>query len=236
MPPLRFCSRVLIFAFAAMVSHMDKNIGKIMDLLKELGLDDNTVVIFTSDNGAQGGFGGVGAEFFEFFEPMGSLRGTKGSMYEGGLRVPMIARWPGKIPAGAVNEDLVWYFPDVMPTLAELAGVKAPEGIDGVSVAPALIGEKAAGRKQQTHEYLYWELWEQLEDYKRALRMGNWKAVDNPGAGIELYNLAVDESEAHDVAADNPEIIGRISRIFEQAHIDPMPQVAPPLVEGWRYF
>lgn len=222
---------------AAMITRMDKNVGRIMDLLKELDLDDNTVVFFTSDNGAQGSYGGEGSDFFEFFEPMGDLRGRKGSMYEGGLRVPMIVRWPGRIPAGAVNSDLAWYFPDVMPTLAELAGAQTPAGVDGISVLPSLIGEKAAGRKQQTREYLYWELWIQDGVMKQAALMGEWKAlIEKPGSPIELYNLASDESESNNVASENPRILERMKQIFEEAHTEPMPQVAPPLVRGSRYF
>ena len=222
--------------YAAMVSHMDRNVGKLLDLLDELNLTDNTVVFFTSDNGAQGGFGGRGARFFDFFEPMGKLRGSKGSMYEGGIRVPMIARWPGHIAPGTLDDRLVWYFPDVMPTLAELAGVKAPAGIDGISVLPALIGEKTAGRKQPEHEYLYWELTAE-SGLRQSLRMGDWKAVrEQPGGDVELFDLKNDESETTNVAAGHPEVMARINKILVGCRTEPMPQVEPKAVLDRRYF
>jgi len=222
--------------YAAMISHMDKNIGKVMALLKELGLDENTVVFFTSDNGAQGGFGGTGADFFEFFNPMGPLRGRKGSMYEGGIRVPMIARWPGKIRPQTVNDELAWYFPDVMPTLAELAGAEPPPGIDGISVVPALIGEESAGRKQERHEFLYWEL-TRSTGLQQAVRMGNWKAVRNdPDRPLELFNLESDIGETTDVSSRHPQVMRKIEEYLQACRSEPMPQVEPKRVEGKRYF
>ena len=129
---------------------MDTSVGQVFDLLKELKLDGDTIVFFSSDNGAQAG---VGTDPV-FFNGTGGLRGYKTTMYEGGIRTPMIVRWPGKIKAGTVSPH-VWYFTDVLPTLAALAGVEAPKGIDGLSVTPTLLGDAS---KQKQHDYLYWEL------------------------------------------------------------------------------
>ena len=146
--------------YAGMVSRMDHDVGRMMTLLKELGIDDNTIVFFTSDNGAQGG---VGTDP-EFFNATGKLRGYKGSPYEGGLRVPMIARWPGHVPPGTTS-DQVWAFWDFLPTAAELAGVEPPKGIDGISMLPDILG-----KKQRSHEFLYWELpWGRFSLYCAAL-------------------------------------------------------------------
>lgn len=222
--------------YAAMVELMDRNVGKIMALLKELELDNETIVFFTSDNGAQGSYGRSRSRFFEFFEPMHPYRGSKGAMYEGGIRVPMIARWPGKITAGAVDDSLAWYFADVLPTFAELAGVEPPDGLDGISVVPALIGEKAAGRKQKEHEFLYWEM-PSGQGLRQALRMGKWKAVRDQGGGkLELFDLEADKGESSDVSAANPEIMQKIEQILATCRVEPRPQVEPLTVESWRYY
>ena len=169
-----------------------------MALLKELNLDENTIVFFTSDNGAQGNFGGVGAEFFDFFNPMGPFRGRKGSLYEGGLRVPMIARWKGKIAPGTINDGCTWYFPDVLPTFAELAGGRVPGNIDGISIAPELLGGVSSGIRKR--DFLYWETGSG-ENMKQAVRMKEWKAVRNGrNQPLELYNLAADIGETTNVA------------------------------------
>ena len=214
-------------AFAAMVTRLDSEVGRIMQLLEELDLDDNTIVFFTSDNGAQGGGGPDPA----FFKAGGPLRGFKGMMYEGGLRVPMIVRWPGKVAAGAIS-DHVWYFADVLPTLAELAGVEPPAPVDGVSVAPTLLGQPG----QKSREYLYWERSSfdrttgliRSASLSQAVRLGDWKAIRaKPQSPIELYDLARDVSETTDVAAQHPAVLARIEEIFEQAHEDPPPQREP---------
>ncbi|MDZ7636842.1 MAG: arylsulfatase [Bryobacterales bacterium] len=163
--------------YAGMVSRVDQGVGQILRLLKQLGLDDNTIVFFTSDNGGHSrqGFDREETRLANY----GPFRGYKTTMYEGGLRVPMIARWPGKIPAGRVSGH-PWMFMDAMPTFAEIAGVPAPDGIDGVSVLPTLMGGG-----QKPHEYLYWELASFNMNKKewapglppQALRMGDWKAV-----------------------------------------------------------
>lgn len=220
-------------AFAAMVTRLDDGVGQIMALLKKLKIDDNTIVFFTSDNGGQA-VGGVDAEFFEANKP---LRGYKGGMYEGGLRVPMLVRWPGKIKAGAVNEH-VSYFPDMMPTLAELAGVSGcvPPETDGISIVPALLGEDVAGRRQQKHEFLYWELGDEGR-LIQAVRMGKYKAVrPKAGAELELYDLSTDISETKNIAARHSEIIAKIKAYLKTARTPLRPQGEPPGVEwDWRY-
>jgi arylsulfatase A-like enzyme len=134
--------------FATIITYMDYQFGKVMSLLKSLKLDENTLVIFASDNGPR-----MGWEFYDFFESTGPFRGKKGELYEAGIRIPMIARWPGKIRSGVVNDNTVCYFPDILPTFCEIAGTKIPGNIDGISILPALRGNN----KQKTHYYLYWE-------------------------------------------------------------------------------
>lgn len=190
-------------AIAAMISRMDRDVGTILGLLRELGAEQNTLVIFASDNGCAGG------ALLEQFNGSGPLRGRKSTLYEGGLRVPMIARWPGMVAQGTVS-DHPSGFQDMMPTFAELAGVSVPEPTDGISMAPTLLGKG----EQKQHEYLYWEL-----RADRAVRMGNWKAVRTK-AGLELFNLHDDMSEASNIAAKHPEIVRKISTIIETAHRD----------------
>lgn len=222
-------------AFAAMVSRLDREVGRMMDLLKELGLDEKTIVFFTSDNGGQGG----GGPDPEFFQANGALRGYKGMMYEGGLRVPMIVRWPGQIKRGSVN-DHVWYFADVMPTLCELADVAPPQHTDGISVVPTLIGSDG----QKLHEYLYWERSNfnpktgliRPASLVQAVRMGNWKGIrKRPNAALELYDLAKDIGETTDVAQTHPDIASRIEMIMKTAHTDPPPQLEPDAPKGRRF-
>jgi arylsulfatase A-like enzyme len=208
--------------YAAMVSMVDRNLGEVLALLKEFGLDEDTLVFFCGDNG--------GADYFPDKEhPKGFhganvdphtgkvFRGHKGNLYEGGLRLPMIARWPGRIQAGRVS-DLLWYFPDVLPTVAELAGVAVPKDLDGISVVPELLGEAAAGRKQEQHEYLYWELSGQT-----AVRMQQWKAVQ-PGKSKdwELYDLSSDIEEQNNLAVAQPDLLAKLKAFAEQAHEEPV--------------
>ena len=190
---------------AAMITRMDRDIGRLMAQLKELGLDGKTLVMFASDNGPHKEGGGDP----EFFNSSGPLRGYKRAVYEGGIRVPLIARWPGHVLA----------FWDFLPTCCELAGVQPPEGIDGISIVPTLLG---GGRKQTEHEYLYWEFHEQGK--KQAVRMGDWKGVrldvaKNPDGPIELYNLKDDIGEAKNVAARRPEIVAKIEEYMKAAHV-----------------
>lgn len=204
--------------YAAMVTMVDRQVGEVLALLKELQLDEKTIVFFCGDNGGNDyfrdkdhprGFHGAnvhpktGVEF----------RGTKGTLYEGGLRIPMVAYWPKRIPGGRTS-DLLWYFPDVFPTLCELTGTKPPQDVDGLSIVPELIGEKAAGRRQAEHEYLYWEL-----NGQTAIRMGKWKAIRPRGRrDWELYDLSQDVSETKNVAAEHPEVLARLTQKAEAAH------------------
>jgi arylsulfatase A-like enzyme len=180
-----------------------------MALLKELNLDDHTLVIFTSDNGPHS----EGGHSAEFFESRGGLRGIKRALYEGGIRIPMIARLPGKVPAGRVSEQVVAFW-DMLPTMAELLGVKVPDGMDGVSVLPAIFGDRKV-----EHPPLYWEFHE--GGFKQAARIGNWKAVRKGAAGVlELFDLATDVSEKNDVAAAHPEVIKQFEDYFKTARTE----------------
>lgn len=204
--------------YAAMVTMVDRQVGEVIDLLKELSLDENTIVFFCGDNGGNDyfkdknhprGFHGANVNPATGVE----FRGTKGTLYDGGLRIPMTVRWPGTIQPGQVS-DLLWYFPDVLPTVAELAGAKTPDDVDGMSILPELIGEEAAGRKQTSHEYLYWEIGTQV-----AIRMENWKAIQ-PGEkrGWELYDLSKDLSEEKNVADKHPNVLTQLRLMAADAH------------------
>ena len=200
--------------YAAMISRMDRDVGRILDRLTQYGLDRNTVVFFTSDNGPsiEGGIDPV------FFDSNGPLRGVKRDVYEGGIRVPMIVWGPGRVPAGRTS-DQVWAMWDVLPTVAELTGARAPGGIDGISMAAAITGRGAAPQ----HESLYWEFHEQ--GGRQAVRRGNWKAVrlgvsENPRAPIELYDLATDPGEERDVAARHPDVVREMDAVMAREHTD----------------
>jgi arylsulfatase A-like enzyme len=195
---------------AAMISRLDRDIGRVMARLKQQGLDQNTLVFFASDNGPHR----EGGNDPEFNHSSGPLRGIKRSMYEGGVRVPFIARWPGKIEAGSTS-DYVGYFADLMPTLAEVAGVPSPKGIDGLSFLPTLLGHAS---EQKQHPFLYWEFYEQ--GGRQGVRMGDWKGIAQPFAGpIELYNLKSDLGETKNVAAEHPEVVQAIRAIMEKEHV-----------------
>jgi len=217
-------------AFAAMVTHLDDGVGEIMALLKELKIDDNTIVFFTSDNGGQGS-GGPDAKFFEANKP---LRGYKGHMYEGGIRVPMVVRWPGKIKDGTIN-DHISYFPDIMPTLAEMAGAKVPAKTDGISIVPTLLGEDVIGRNQKEHKFLYWELGGE-GNLSQAVRMGRWKAVrPKGGAALELYDLETDIGETKNLAEERSDIMAEIEAYLKTARTPMRAQGEPEGVEwDWR--
>jgi arylsulfatase A len=218
-------------AFAAMVSRMDRDVGRLVALLQDLGIDRRTIVLFTSDNGGQDGWGADLA----FFQGNGPLRGGKMSLYEGGIRVPLVVRWPGVIEAGQVS-DHVWAFWDVFPTLAELARAKAPDGLDGVSMLPALLGAGRSGHEAPEHEFLYWEYGNVLGQapIRQAARWGKWKGVradlDGP---LELYDLATDLGETTDVAADHPEIVARIEAYLDSART--ATRAYPPGISTYRY-
>jgi arylsulfatase A-like enzyme len=197
---------------AAMITRMDRDIGRLFDRLKALGLDDKTLVLFSSDNGPHKEGGADPA----FFGSSGGLRGIKRDLYEGGIRVPLIARWPGRITAGS-GSDHVCAFWDFLPTCCELAGVPTPEETDGLSFLPTLLGQP---QRQRQHPYLYWEFHEQGK--KQAVRMGHWKGVrlnvaKDPAGPIELYHLAEDPGEQENVASRNPEAVARIATIMASA-------------------
>ncbi|HEY1189263.1 MAG TPA: arylsulfatase [Gemmata sp.] len=197
--------------YAAMVTRMDRSVGRIVEKLKAAGLEKDTLVLFTSDNGPTHNVGGADSDFFR---SAGPLRGLKGSVYEGGIRVPLIAYMPGTIEAGAVF-DAPFYFPDVLPTLCEVAGAKVPEKIDGISFLPVL-----KGAKQRSHEFLYWE----FPGYggQQAVIEGEWKAVRQAlGKGVvktELYNLTKDGAEKADVAARHPDVVARLEKRMTDEH------------------
>ena len=198
-------------AFAAMVSRLDADIGRILHTLETQGLLDQTLVIFTSDNGPHQEAGADPT----FFNSSGGLRGMKRDLYEGGIRVPMIAMWQGVIQPNSTT-DHVSSFWDVMPTLCAMVGVDPPPNIDGISFLPTLLGES-----QIAHDYLYWEFHEQ--GGKQAIRMNNWKGVrlnvhDNRAAPIELYDLSRDRQEARDLSFDYPNIVARIAQLMNEAH------------------
>jgi len=199
-------------AFAAMVKQLDDYVGEILEKLTELGIEKNTIVIFASDNGPHQ----EGGADPDYFDSNGPLKGYKRDMYEGGIRTPLIAMWPGKIKAGSTS-DHVSAFWDIMPTLAEIAGLKSPENIDGISFLPTLLGKK----RQSAHEYLYWEFHEQ--GGKVAVRMENWKAVKlninkTQQGAVELYDLSKDIGETTDIASEHPEIVKKMEEIMKEAH------------------
>jgi len=195
--------------FAAMITRMDADIGKLLAKLDQNGQAENTLVILASDNGPHQ----EGGHKSGHFESSGPLRGIKRDLYEGGIRVPAIMKWPGKIQPGRVS-DQVWAFWDFLPTAAEIAGVPAPAGTDGISILPTLLG-----KPKKQHEYLYWEFHER--GFDQAVRLGDWKGVRSGRQGaIELYDLGADLSERKNVAANHPETVDRIRRIMETARTD----------------
>ena len=200
-------------AFAAMVTLLDKKVGEIFAKLKELGLEKNTLVIFSSDNGPHK----EGGADPDYFDSNGPLKGYKRDLYEGGIREPMIAWWPGKIKKGSTS-DLISAFWDVMPTLTEIAGVKAPENIDGISFLPTLLGKS----DQKKHDYLYWEFHEL--GGRQAVRKGNWKLVryhvqDPAKITTELYDLANDPGEITDVSKRHPEVVAELLKLMAQSRV-----------------
>jgi arylsulfatase A len=199
--------------YAAMVVSVDHTVRRILQKLRQLGIEENTLVIFSSDNGSysEGGY------HYRMHDSNAPFRGGKRDLYEGGIRVPMIAWWPGTIAPGG-RTDHVSAFWDFAPTVLELAGVPVPEGMDGISYLPTLRGRS---EDQRPHEYLYWEFYEM--GGRQALRTGDWKGVrlgvrNNPTASLELYHLGDDPAEERDVAAQHPRIVERIEALMREAH------------------
>lgn len=216
-------------AYAAMVTRMDRDIGRIVDLLEELELRDDTLIMFSSDNGATFDIGGADSPFFE---SCGPFRGRKGSVFEGGLRVPLIASWPGKVPAGEVSDHVAAFW-DLMPTFAELAGAEIPATTDGLSFLPTLLGMG----EQATHRYLYWE----FPGYRgqQALRAGRWKAVRrNLADGVvrtQLFDLLEDPAESVDLASQEPELLSQLEAWMAEAH-SPSPEYPLQAIDAGNRF
>jgi arylsulfatase A len=199
-------------AFAAMIKELDDYVGEIIAKIRELGLEKNTIIIFSSDNGPHMEGGGDP----DYFDSNGGLKGYKRDLYEGGIRVPLLVLWPGKIKPGSVSNHISAFW-DILPTLAEITGADIPAATDGISFLPALLRKK----KQAEHDYLFWEFHEQ--GGKMAVRQGNWKAImlnvdKNAGNSIELYDLSKDTGETRDIASSYPEIAGKLGDIMKQAH------------------
>jgi arylsulfatase A-like enzyme len=211
--------------YAAMITRADRHVGALLEALKESGQEENTVVFVTSDNGAPAGEGHT----IEFFRSNGALRGTKAQVYEGGIRVPMIVRWPGKIRPGTVS-DLPWTFCDFLPTVADIAGIAPPRNIDGTSMAAAL--QSGAGARDLPTRFLYWEFYQfdaahsqlRKNTLSQAARWGEWKAVrTKPGTPLELYNLRTDLSETTNIAAAHPDVAANLESFINRSHIEPRP-------------
>lgn len=198
-------------AFAAMVSLLDEQVGEIRAKVEELGIAENTIIIFTSDNGPHR----EGGADPDFFNSNSNLRGYKRDLYEGGIRVPMVAYWPGKIKAGKTSNHISAFW-DFLPTVSEIAQIKPSENIDGISFLPAMLG-----KQQKKHSYLYWEFSEQ--GGKQGVRIGNWKGVrlnmdNNSNAPIELYNLSSDLGEQNNIADKNLNIVEKMDSIMSKEH------------------
>ncbi|MEI6866593.1 arylsulfatase [Flavicella sp.] len=199
-------------AFVGMIEIMDNHVGEIMDKVKELGIEDNTIIIFTSDNGPHT----EGGADPEYFNSSGPLRGQKRDLYEGGIRVPMIVKWPGKVKPGS-KTDLISAFWDVFPTFSEIASLPIPENIDGISFLPTLLDKP---EEQKHHDYLYWEFHER--GGRQAIRKGKWKAVKynvlkHPDAEVQLYDLSQDIGEKNNLAKEYPLIVKEMEAILKEA-------------------
>lgn len=199
--------------FAAMMTRLDKHVGEVVSKLRKLGIEDNTLIIFTSDNGPHK----EGGADPDFFDSNGRYRGIKRDLYDGGIRVPMIAKWPNKIKANTVCDHLSAFW-DVLPTLAQIANTSCPVQTDGISFLPSLLNQT-----QPKHEYLYWEF--RAQNGRQAIRMGKWKGVrlnmtDNACAPIELYDIVADPNESENLADKYPEVITKMKRLMTEAHIE----------------
>ena len=191
--------------YAAMITKADKTVGKMFELLQTLNIDENTLVFYTSDNGPN-------RPFVKPLNSGGGLTGIKRSLYEGGIRAAMVVRWPGKTPQG-VSRDYVWDMRDVYPTLSHVAGIDVPQGLDGISVLPVILGQD-----QEDRTHLYWEY---HSPFQQAVRMGDWKGIrfgtkEEP----ELYNLAIDITESNNVAESNPEVLSKILQVMDTSRTE----------------
>jgi arylsulfatase A-like enzyme len=194
---------------AAMISRMDADVGRLFDRLKELGIDEKTVVFFSSDNGPHKEGGNDPA----FNRSSGPLRGIKRDLTEGGIRVPFLVRWPGTVKAGLVS-DHVGAFWDLLPTLAELGGATVPPGLDGLSIVPTLIGK---AEQQKQHAALYWAFYERGGG--QALRTGRWKAVQQPmSTPVRLYDLEADLGEKTDLAGKHPDVVADVKKRMQESY------------------
>lgn len=192
--------------YAAMISRLDRDVGRIVEAVKKLGLDENTLILFASDNGAEG----KPDAWKDLYNSTLSFRGNKSELYEGGIRVPMIARWPGKIKP-SMTSDAVWSFTDFLPTLADVADISVDIPTDGISILPTLLG-----KEQITNDrFLYWEF--QARDFTQAVRWQDWKAIRVNQGAIQLYDLARDVGETEDVAATHPDVIAKIETYLKDA-------------------
>ena len=193
--------------YAAMVHMLDRDIGRIVELINELQLEENTLIIFTSDNGGH-------SNIWEDFDTNGPLRGYKRDLTEGGIRVPFIASWPGTIPAGQVNDEVI-AFQDMLPTFAQLAGTDCPENVDGIPVTEALMNQNISG----VRKYLYWDYGHTRDRFDQAVRIGDWKGIRlGAGSDIQLYNLAEDISESDNLADKHPDVVHKIKQVMEEGY------------------
>jgi len=195
--------------YAVMVDMIDKDVGKLLEKVKQLGLDSNTIVFFTSDNGPNTSK----SHDPEFFESNGIYKGYKRDMYEGGIRIPMIVRWPGKISPGTVSDE-VWAFWDFLPTAADLSGLPFENNTDGISVLPALLG-----KLQKSHEYLYWDYGHVRDEFLQAARWDSWKGIKNNATKqIEIFNLDDDPGETQNLAEQRPDLAKQFEEILLKAY------------------
>lgn len=204
-----------VAGFAGMMTRLDQQVGQLLTLLQELDIDDKTLVMLSSDNGPHK----EGGHQPDFFDSNGPLRGYKRDLYEGGIRTPLLARWPGKLEAGAVSHLISAHW-DMLPTFCELAGAETPNGLDGISIVPTLLGHTD---EQAQHEALYWEFSERGRS--QAARVGNWKGVrldlkKHPDAPIELYDLSNDIGEEHNIADTHPEIVSKLKAVMQREHVE----------------
>lgn len=200
--------------YAAMIHRLDQNIARLMQCLKEQGLDEKTVVFFCSDNGPRSEPQDIQTEVVEFFDSNGPLRGYKRDLYDGGIRVPMIVRAPGRIPAGTTR-DVPWYFADVMATAAALGGGQVPQNTDGISLVPVFSGQQ----NDVGERFLYWEYFE--KGFQQTVRWGKWKALRLEKNGpLELYNIPDDIGEQHNIADQHPDVILKIEEYLKTARTE----------------